>query len=55
MSFADDGGPPVAVAPAHADHGDLMVFLKALLRDRDLAAPRVEIKLWAPHAIDAIT
>ncbi|CAH0369252.1 unnamed protein product [Pelagomonas calceolata] len=39
VSFADDGGPPVAAAPAHADHGDLMVFLKALLRDRDLAAP----------------
>ena len=39
VSFADDGGPPVTVAPAHADHGDLMVFLKALLRDRDLDAP----------------
>ena len=39
VSFADDGGPPVAAAPAHADHGDLMVFLKALLRDRDLDAP----------------
>ena len=51
VSFADDGGPPVAAAPAHADHGDLMVFLKALLRDRDLAAPCVEIKLWAPRAI----
>ena len=44
VSFADDGGPPVAVAPAHRDHGDLLVFLKALLRDRDLAAPRVEIE-----------
>ena len=44
VSFADDGGPPVTVAPAHVDHGDLMVFLKALLRDRDLAAPRVEIE-----------
>ena len=42
---------PVAAAPAHADHGDLLVFLKALLRDRDLAAPRVEIKCRAPHAI----
>ena len=51
VSFADDGGPPVAAAPAHADHGDLMVFLKALLRDRDLAAPRVEIKFRTPHAI----
>ena len=39
VSFADDGGPPVAAAPAHRDHGDLMVFLKALLRDRDLDAP----------------
>ena len=43
------------VAPAHADHGDLMVFLKALLRDRDLAAPCVEIKFRAPHAIDAMS
>ena len=51
VSFADDGGPPVTVAPAHRDHGDLLVFLKALLRDRDLAAPRVEIKCRAPHAI----
>ena len=47
VSFADDGGPPVAAAPAHADHGDLMVFLKAL-RDRDLAAPCVEIEFRAP-------
>ena len=39
VSFADDGGPPVAAAPAHRDHGDLLVFLKALLRDRDLDAP----------------
>ena len=39
VSFADDGGPPLTVAPAHADHGNLMVFLKALLRDRDLDAP----------------
>jgi len=51
VSFADDGAPPVTVAPAHRDHGDLLVFLKALLRDRDLAAPRVEIKCRAPHAI----
>ena len=51
VSFADDGGPPVTVAPAHADHGDLLVFLKALLRDRDLAAPRVEIECRAPRAI----
>ena len=51
VSFADDGGPPVAVAAAHADHGDLLVFLKALLRDRDLAAPRVEIECRAPRAI----
>ena len=55
VSFADDGGPPVAVAPAHRDHGDLLVFLKALLRDRDLAAPCVEIEFRAPRAIDAIT
>ena len=53
VSFADDGGPPVAVAAAHRGHGDVMVFLKALLRDRDLAAPRVEIKFRTPHAIDA--
>ena len=51
VSFADDGGPPVAVAPAHRDHGDLLVFLKALLRDRDLAAPCVEIEFRAPRAI----
>ena len=51
VSFADDGGPPVAAAPAHSDHGDLMVFLKALLRDRDLAAPCVEIEFRAPRAI----
>ena len=39
VSFADDGGLPVAVAPAHRDHGDLLVFKGAVLRDRDLDAP----------------
>ena len=39
VSFADADGAKVNVEPAHADHGDLMVFLKALLRDRDLDAP----------------
>ena len=50
VSFADDGGPR-SPPRRRTDHGDLMVFLKALLRDRDLAAPCVEIEFRAPRAI----